>query len=162
VYEANYIKQKPIKPASVVIKSSGLNFEYFEFQEPIDSLVDLQDYEPTKKGEIETLVFPYNTEELSEFFGLKYSGYIPLPKEDVYLFSVLSNDGSRLFISDKLVVDNDGLHGAYEKEGEIALQKGWHKLSLSYFQAGGGKDLKVFWESLGFEKREISGNVLSR
>lgn len=160
VYKANYIKEKPIKPVSVVTKSGGLNFEYFELPEQIDSLAMLQKYEPIKKGEIETLVFPYKTEELSEYFGLKFSGYIHVPKEDVYMFSVLSNDGSGLFIADKLVVDNDGLHGAYEKEGEIALQKGWHKIYLSYFQAGGGKDLKVYWKSSGFEKREIQANYL--
>ncbi len=162
VYKADYIKEKPIKPVSVGTKSSGLNFEYFELPEPIDSLAMLQKYEPMKKGEIETLVFPYKTEELSEYFGLKFSGYIHVPKEDVYMFSVLSNDGSRLFIADKLVVDNDGLHGANEKEREIALQKGWHKISLSYFQAGGAKDLKVYWKSSGFEKEEIKENVLSK
>ncbi len=161
VYEANYIKQKPIKPVSVNTNIRGLNYEYFELPESIDSVAGLHKYEPTKKGNIKKLVFPYITEELPKFFGLKFSGYIKIPKEDVYTFSVLSNDGSRLFIADNLVVDNDGLHSSYEKEGEIALQKGWHKIKLSYFQADGGKNLKVFWKNSEFKRKEIIAEDLS-
>ena len=161
VYEANYIKEKPITPVSVIINSSGLNFEYFELEVAIDSLTDLQGYEPSKTGVTDKVAFPYKIEELPEFFGLIYNGFINIPEDDVYTFSVLSNDGSRLFIADRLVVDNDGLHGAYEIAGEIALEKGWHKIGLSYFQAGGGKDLKVYWKSSKTDKVEISESVLA-
>ena len=160
VYEAHYIKQKPVKPASVITSISGLNFKYFELPEPIDSLVDLQKFEPVKNGEVKRFTFPYKVENLPKYFGLNFSGYIKIPKDDVYTFSVLSNDGSRLFVADNLVIDNDGLHGSYEKEGEIALQKGWHKIKVSYFQAGGGKDLKVYWKSSGIKKTEISESIL--
>ena len=111
-------------------------------------------------GEAERFIFPYELDSLPEYFGLNFSGYIKVPSEDVYTFSVLSNDGSQLFIADKLVVDNDGKHGAYEAEGEIALQKGWHKIKLSYFQSGGGKTLKVFIKSKGAKKVEIENNLL--
>ena len=63
-----------------------------------------------------------------------------------------------LYISDNLVVENDGPHGAFEKEGEIALQKGLHKILLKYYQLGGAKDLFVAWEGPGFEKREMTGD----
>jgi len=161
IYEANYIKQKPIKPISVNTNISGLNFEYFELPEPIDSLIDLQKYERTKAGEVKRFIFPYELNSLPEYFGLNFSGYIKVPNEDVYTFSVLSNDGSQLFIADNLVVDNDGKHGAYEAESEIALQKGWHKIQLSYFQAGGGKTLKVSMKSKGVKKAEIENNLLA-
>ncbi len=156
VFEANYIKETPIDPVSSSTNINALNFEYFIMDEPIDSTAELQKYEPTETGEIESLAFPYQFDDLPDKFGLKFSGFINVPKEDVYLFSVLSNDGSRLFIADKLVVDNDGKHGDYEKDGEIALKKGMHKIDLSYFQVGGHKGLKVIWKSSEFEKREIT------
>ena len=160
VYEAHYIKQKPIEPTSEMITVSGLKFEYFEFPEPIDSLVGLEKYEPAKNGDVEKFIFPYKVKNLPEYFGIKFSGYIYVPKNDVYTFSLLSNDGSCLFLADKLVVDNDGMHGSREKKGEIALQKGWHKIELLYFQAGGGKYLKVIWQGAGIEKQEIPALVL--
>jgi len=161
LYEAHYIKQKPIKSVNISGKIGGLNFEYFELPEKIDSLVGLRKYESTSNGKVERFIYPINSEKLPEFFGLNFSGYIKIPKEDVYTFGLLSNDGSRLSIADHLVVDNDGLHGAYEKEGEIALQKGWHKIELSYFQAGGGKNLKVYWRNTDFERKEITEEDLS-
>lgn len=159
VYDANYIKEKPIKPASFVSEKRGLNFQYFKLSESIGSTADLQKYEPTVIGEVEKMIFPYKDEDLAKFFGIIYSGYIEIPKDDVYTFSVISNDGSRLSIADKLVVDNDGSHGATEKGGEIALQKGFHKIELSYFQSGGGKALQVFIKSDGREKTEIEADA---
>ena len=155
------IKEKPVKPVSVITNNIGLKFEYFELEQALVSLAGLQGYEPSKNGAIDKFDFPYKNEELSDIFGLKYKGFINVPEEDVYTFSVLSNDGSHLFIADELLVDNDGLHGAFEVVGEIALQKGWHKIELSYFQAGGGKDLKVYWTNSEFERKEISAENLS-
>ncbi len=161
VYEAHYIKQEPIKSVTISKKNSGLNFEYYELPEKIDSLIDLKKYEPTSNGKVERFIYPIESANLPEYFGLNFSGYIKIPKEDVYTFGLLSNDGSCLSIGKNLVVDNDGLHGAYEKEGEIALQKGWHKIELSYFQAGGGKNLKVYWSSSEFKRKEITSENLS-
>ena len=161
VFEANYIKQKPLQPSNIKTDKRGLNFEYFELPKAINSVADLQTYKFTKKGTIGKFVFPYKEVELPKLFGLTYSGYIQVPMEDVYTFSVLSNDGSRLYIDDQLVVDNDGPHGAYELGGEIALEEGMHKIKLSYFQADGGKDLRVFWKSSTISRTEISENILT-
>ena len=161
VYESHYIKQKPIKSITVRANISGLNFEYFELPEKIDSLAGLKKFKSTRNGNVDRFIYPTEIKKLPEYFGMNFSGYIRIPKEDVYTFGLLSNDGSSLSIADKLVVDNDGLHGAYEKEGEIPLQKGWHKIELSYFQAGGGKNLKVYWRNSDFERKEITVEDLS-
>lgn len=160
VYESHYVKEKPRDPAAVNTQNKGLNFEYYEISEPIKSVLELQKLTPIQKGKVAEFIFPYDDEKLSEKFGFIYRGYIKVPSTDVYSFSLLSNDGSRLSVDDKLVVDNDGLHGAYEKSGEIALQKGLHKIELLYFQAGGGKELKVYIQKGGNNKTEIAENIL--
>ena len=162
VYEAHYVKETPREPVSVNTQNKGLRFEYYEFADEMHSVTELKALKPLKKGEVLNFVYPYAEEKLPEQFGLIYTGYVTVPDEDVYSFSVSSNDGSRLSVADKLVVDNDGLHGEYEKEGEIALKKGLHKIELLYFQAGGGKALNVFIKNSKNEKVEISENVLSR
>jgi len=161
VYESHYIKQKPIKSIPVSANIGGLNFEYFELPKKIDSLAALKNFESTRNGNLDRFIYPTEIKKLPEYFGLKFSGYLKIPKEDVYTFGLLSNDGSSLSIADNLVVNNDGLHGEYEKEGEIALGKGWHKIKLSYFQAGGGKNLKVYWSNSDFERKEITEEDLS-
>jgi len=114
---------------------------------------------PMANGNIGKFVFPYDVEKLPEYFGLIYDGFIEVPNEGIYTFSTNSNDGSRLYIDDKLIVENDGWHGPFEKEGAIALQGGLHKVKLLYFQSGGRKSLNVFMKSSEGKKEEIVKNV---
>ena len=67
---------------------------------------------------------------------------------------------TKLYIDDKLIVENDGWHGPFEKEGAIALQGGLHKVKLLYFQSGGRKSLKVFMRTSESKKIEISKKIL--
>jgi len=70
------------------------------------------------------------------------------------------NDGSKLYINGKEVINNDGGHPAIEKSGTIALKTGEYPFVLKYFQMGGGKKLRVSWQGPGFEKQEIDAKVL--
>lgn len=160
-YKINYIKQAPIEPVLVESKNEGLNFEYYILDGPITNTKDLMKMRFSVNGIIQKIVFPYENEKLHENFGVIFNGYIEILEEDIYTFSVLSNDGSRLLIDDNLVVDHDGQHGTYEKEGQIALQAGFHKIQLFYFQSGGEKALKVFIKNNGSEKIEIPKSIIS-
>jgi hypothetical protein len=42
----------------------------------------------------------------------------------------------------------------------MALKAGEYPLEIKYFQAGGGKALKVSWEGPGIAKREMTSEVL--
>ena len=161
VYKVDYKKQTPLKPTLIKGKKEGLNFEYYEFDKPIDSTLDLLEMKPSANGNVSKFTFPYKNEKLPNSFGLILNGFLEVPNEDVYNFTVSSNDGSRLFIDDNLIVENDGWHGAYEKEGSIALQAGLHKIKLLYFQSGGEKLLEVFMKAPGAEKTEIKADILN-
>ena len=67
-------------------------------------------------------------------------------------FPVFSDDGSKLFIDDQLVVDHDGLHGASEKLGEILLQQGKHRIDVEFFEKGGDEKVELYWETKGIKK----------
>jgi hypothetical protein len=72
-----------------------------------------------------------------------------VPADDLYRFRLTSDDGSRLWIADREVVDNDGLHGAIAKDGEIALGEGLHTFELVWFNATGGAELSLQWARPG-------------
>jgi hypothetical protein len=97
----------------------------------------------------------------ADYFGLAFEGFIEAPVTGVYSFSILSDDGSQLFIDDTLVANNDGCHGDLEKSGEIALEKGKHRIRLLYFQNGSGKSLQIFFTAPGAEKKEIPAGLFS-
>jgi hypothetical protein len=98
--------------------------------------------------------------EQNDAFGLVFEGYINIPRTDVYTFTTLSDDGSRVYLEDQLVVDNDGRHAPERQSGQIGLQAGYHKIRVEFFEAGGGEELKVYWASSVMSEEEIPAKVL--
>jgi hexosaminidase len=160
VYEINNIKQAPLKALTPQKREKGLKVQYFALQTPIDSTLQLYNFQAADNTISEKFIFPFADNKLPDYFGLIFSGYIKIPQTDVYTFSVQSNDGSRLFIDGQQVVENDGWHGPFEKAGEIALQQGRHKIKLLYFQSGGRKSLKVYLKQGNGPKEEIPEDIL--
>ncbi len=78
-----------------------------------------------------------------ENFGLEFSGYLQVPTSGVYTFELTSDDGSVLLIGDQVIVDLDGYHGPIAGSGMIALEAGLHPITVRYFQAGGGSELRL-------------------
>ena len=78
----------------------------------------------------------------------------------MYTFFTESDDGSKLFIDDIEIVNNDGDHGAEEKNGIAALKKGFHKIKVLYFDSGGSNALKVLLQMQGGDKQELSPSLL--
>jgi hexosaminidase len=93
-------------------------------------------------------------------FGVIYSGFIRIDAGGLYQFSTRSDDGSVLSIDDQPVVNNDGKHPIAEQGGAVALQKGYHKFTLKYFDVGSVSALKVFMTIPGKPKGEISPDNL--
>ncbi len=73
------------------------------------------------------------------------AGRLRVPRDGAYTFHLTSDDGSRLTLSGREVIDNDGLHGARTVSGQIMLAAGDHELLVEYFQAGGAQRLKLEW-----------------
>lgn len=77
--------------------------------------------------------FPGVTDRF-EWFAILYKGKIYIPKSGNYTFSLLSDDGSKLIIDNKVIIDNDGVHPPTEKIGTVYLKKGIHEIEVPYFQ----------------------------
>ena len=104
--------------------------------------------------------FDFSPRKQVENFGFKYHGYIYAPQNGIYGFYTDSDDGSQLFIGEKLVVDNDGLHSLHEEHGVIALEKGYHSILVTFFEKTGGDDLMVFIKGPGIEKQIVQDSTL--
>jgi PA14 domain-containing protein len=69
-----------------------------------------------------------------EWFAIDYTGRFWVSKPGRYDFALASDDGSKLYIDGKVVIDNDGQHSILEKEGNAKLDVGVHRVRVSYFQ----------------------------
>ena len=134
----------------------GLSFDYYEGY--CASVADLDHLKPVTSGIMMELKL--QPRDRTSEFGYIFKGYILVPKEGIYTFYTKSNDGSRLYINNQQVVNNDGAHGAIEKSGQIALSAGEYPILVKYFQQGGGKFFSVSWEGPDMPKQEITAEVL--
>ncbi|MDE0483927.1 MAG: PA14 domain-containing protein [Candidatus Poribacteria bacterium] len=69
-----------------------------------------------------------------EDFAVRFRGKLAIDTPGTYMFELLSDDGSKLYINGKLVVDNDGLHAPESKQSYVALTDGFHLVEIHYFQ----------------------------
>ena len=135
----------------------GLFLSIYQFDRPLYFLSDVNfNKKPTYQGRIgNVLITNSEFKDLEANFAIRYQGYINIPKDNNYVFRLRSDDGSRLFIGDQQIIDHDGWHGATKKDGEIALQEGWHPIRLDFFQGAGGKYISLEWKSYDDDDFEI-------
>jgi len=155
---ATFTKVEPAKAARISNVTNGLMYKYFEGV--WNELPNFDALKPAAEGTVSN--FSYSLRKTIDLFGFEYSGFIKVPQDAVYTFFTASDDGSRLYIDDQLVVDNDKLHGTQEKQGLIALETGLHKIKVAFFEKTGGEELKVYIKGGGLEKQLISNDILFR
>ena len=77
--------------------------------------------------------FPGITDRF-EWFAIDYIGRFWVDQPGIYRFRLLSDDGSKLYVNDKLLIDNDGLHQPEAIDGSAHFSRGVYRLRVSYFQ----------------------------
>jgi RHS repeat-associated protein len=148
---------------------SGL--DYARYNGTWKQLPDFDVRIPNVRGTIST--FDVNSLPNNVNLAMRYSGYIEIGagKGGAYTFYASSSDGSRLYIGDTLVVDNDGLKlgGPEERSGSIALKPGKHSITVEYFDYCDtwyyAKSLTVSYkgpDGSGIAKQVIPAGVLCR
>jgi len=80
-----------------------------------------------------------------ETFSAIWKGFIKIPEDNEYLFKLLSDDGSRLFINQQLVIDHWGEHYFIPKTGRIFLKKGKYPIRIEYFNKGPVGKIRLKW-----------------
>ncbi len=76
-------------------------------------------------------------------------GQIEAPQTGRYGFRLLCDDGARLHIDGRRMLDNDGRHATTAEAITLELAAGWHDLRIEHFDAGGGRYLELQWRPPG-------------
>ena len=76
-------------------------------------------------------------------WNIEFSGIMDLEKAGKYAFVLSSDDGSALYIDDKEIIMNDGLHGNSSKRNTVSLPAGKHQVNLLYFNNNGNHALSA-------------------
>jgi len=79
-------------------------------------------------------------------FSVRWTGYLKPDKSDKYTFDVSSDDGVRLYIDDKLIINDWNDHAVLTNSYTMELNAGQlYKIKLEYYEKGGGAIIKFGW-----------------
>src|SRR5206468_659555 len=152
--------EKVISAAAMNISSPSPGIHYSVYEGEWSSLPDFNSLKPAASGISGGI--DISSKQGSDNYGFVFDGLVKIPADGVYNFYISSDDGSKLFIDEKMLIDNDGLHGMSEKNNEVPLSKGYHKIKILFFERSGGDDLQVQWQGAGFKKQMIPSSVFFR
>ncbi len=108
------------------------NMTYRYYENTGDDWQELPDFstlQPVKEGYIEL----FNTKvirERNQQYGIVFSGDLQMAEEGELKIWLASDDGSKLWLNDELLISHDSVHGPSEKSAEISLAAGSHPLEL--------------------------------
>jgi hypothetical protein len=143
----------PDNPTNI---TNGLNYMYYNGY--WTAMPDINTIRSISTGSMSN--FDINLYNSEDYFGIRYSGFVEVPFDGEYTFYTSSDDGSKLYIGDTLVVDNDGGHIVQEASGTIALATGKHAIIVDYFNTNGAKELNVMYSGPDIDKQSIPAHSL--
>ncbi len=133
----------------------GLHYRFY--RGAWQKLPDFDNLKFEDEGTLPKNLFDISPRTRDTEIGFVFEGFLVAPESGTYRFHLDSDDGSRLTISGKKVLEYDGIHGTgKEKSVQVNLEKGRHPIRLDYFQNIFGFGLEVAWSGPGFERRTLS------
>jgi fibro-slime domain-containing protein len=141
------------QPDAAALKPGLAVLYYFSFFRHVNELIEWVEYKDGKSGPpIEKLNFRSGkgdvlTSENDDGVGAKLTGFILLDKAGDYNFAFESNDGVRLLIDDKLVVEDPDVHAdRFSDIGTVSVaEPGWYPLTIWYFERKNTSTLRFHW-----------------
>jgi len=153
----------PRASAQVTRTQPGLAYEYYEAPGGVDwtQLPDFDALTPARRGYVAGLDDSVRGQR-ERLYALRYTGYLRVPSDGLYVLTVRTCDGNRLRLDGELIAEHDGLHGRSARQYPLALKAGRHPFEMEYFYgAGRGHHgnlpdiLAVSWEGPGFGTRRL-------
>lgn len=143
--------------ANVPFAKGSTTYAYYEGQ--WDKLPDFSKLKPRARGT--GPAFDLHAAKRGNDYALQFEGFFKIETEGNYRFTLSSDDGSRLLIDDKVVINNDGIHPNQSAPGTTRLKKGVHKVVVLFFQGGGEIALNVQIAGPGLGQRNMADLVVA-
>ena len=143
----------------IVAKGAIHDFQYRVYNGSWDKLPDFDKLKPVRTGKAKTGIADTSFSKKRDGFGIVIEGSLQIEEPGNYTFDLGSDDGSRLIVNGKRVVDNDGVHGTKTEKGSVELEPGMADLRIEFFERGGGEHLSVYMSGPGIKKLQLARNT---
>ncbi len=149
------VKLEPVKEIKSENLKPGLELKYYEGE--WKALPDFSTLTPKQTSIAERI--DISKIETVNNFALKYDGYIYIDTDGKYYFDLSSDDGCKLYINEKELITTD-VQNAKEQFVLLDLSKGYHRLSVEYFQRNGAKKIRLYYKVKSEIRCEITEKIL--
>lgn len=136
-----YRKVTLLEPVAMPTAKPGMAYRFYEGK--FQTLPNFKTLTPLRTGTVQDFNVELLAGSRTDHYAIVYEGFVDIPADDLYYFYTRSDEGSKLYIHDQLVVDNDGSHEERARGGDIALKKGLHPFRVEYFEGFEGQSLFV-------------------
>lgn len=97
-----------------------------------------------------------HSEPVASQFSARWTGTLQPTTSGNYTLTALSNDGARVWVGDKLLIDAWAGHSDREDSGAIRLEASErYPLKIEYYQGGGTATMRLYWIPPGGKKELI-------
>ncbi|MGI4787327.1 MAG: PA14 domain-containing protein [Janthinobacterium lividum] len=108
----------------------------------------------------DTVYVPNN--QTASQYSARWTGRVTPKYSETYTFTTTSDDGVRLWVDGKPIVDNRTDHGPTDDSGIIALKAGQsYDIKMEYFNDAGGGTAKLSWQSASQPKEIVPASALT-
>jgi hypothetical protein len=145
----------------------GLRAEFFDFTTSLSTLPNLNGLTPNVARTDARINYAATssawiglTSNYANTFASRHTGFVNIGTAGSYTFYLNSDDGSRLWLDDQLIIDNNGLHSMRELSATRTLTAGFHSLRVEFFENAGSAGLILSWAGPGISKQVIPAGAL--
>ena len=121
------------------------NIDYQVYKGKWEKLPDFDSLDPVKKGICDGIDIALA--EQQDNFGMVFIGKIKIATSQNYTFQLSCDDGARIEIDGKTVIEHDRIHTASVFKETKRLENGIHEFRVEYFQADGDHSLDVKFDT---------------
>lgn len=132
-------------PMSWTVKQWNYDLKQIDPREKYEEWTKMYPTTPVYEGKFDEINFAWggspNKGINSDYFATLAEGTVTAPAGD-YILNVTSDDGVRVWVDDKRVIDNWTYHGPEVDTAELKLN-GTHRIRVEHFELNGYSALKV-------------------
>jgi len=122
-----------------------------------NQLPDFSQLKPHRAGAVPDRKLDIKLEGMSEHFGVRWEGKVEVKDQGFYLFFLASDDGSRLSVDGKAIIEHDGVHPSSDvRTGRVRLAPGLHEVRVDYFEQAGQEEIYLAWAGQKFSETPLS------
>ncbi len=137
------------------LMARGLHGQYFEGTD-FGNLV-LERLDRGVRFHTSASPFPGGREEN---ISVRWTGFLRIDRPGTYTFYSVSDDGQRLKIDGRTLINDWSDHGPTEKKAEGTLEEGLHELVVEFYNRSAGGEITLSWSGPGIDRQVVPADVL--